>query len=56
MRAVERAQAGAYGLVGDCHAHPLGPRRDLIDYGVSLNYPWLTDKGREALSAQKQAA
>lgn len=30
MRAVARAEAGAHGLVGDCHAHPLGPRQVLV--------------------------
>lgn len=30
MRAVPRVQADAHGFVGDCHAHPLGPRQVLV--------------------------
>ena len=43
MREVERGEATAHGLVGDCHAHPLGPRQvlvvrqeDLEDLGLAV--------------------
>ena len=26
--------------------------RGLVEYGVSINYPWLTEEGRSALLAQ----
>lgn len=30
-------------------------RRDLIDYGVGLTFPWLTDKGKQLLAQAKAA-